>query len=598
MGPFTPYFYGFRELACVGLILTRFCFFSLFVANSFSATNYFFCVCIMAIPYANRTAVATFAALSLKDKPTFDLAEVQQEFAKVILTPLKDSFSCIQYLNRSQVRLTFLEARHMEEVMTVGLLFRGHPVQLQPTHSKKWVTVSRLPFGIPTAAVEQALRQFGPVTSVKLQYTGGICNGNFSVLMDVRFPVPSKLVINRHVCFTWYRGQVRTCFKCGASGHQANACPGQKNPTTNGTSWADRVAGAPVTHAPMVTDDPGLDDVPVTLDNQETTTVAATTTVLLDATVPVVDGNVVVDLPSDPPEWEVAPPPAKRCKAGTDEILPVVEDGLSTLMVVSSIVEDIPSTGVDVSVTRSLDDGSLPPERGIPGAVLLPDNESSDVGASFARVDIPHPKGSLFDVNQPPPVDDVPLSFEEGLSSPCFAAIINPLGEARGDSLPPKAHDTTDDESTISDDTSSVLSDSLDSGDGKLTIDLEENTPLVTINPSSDLFETSFREDPISELDTDVRDRSPIHSPKSSTAVSPLTADGCRKPTRPQKVTSNRRGPDRGICLSFSPLVNLPDSDIPDGQGILNEDGYLVNLSNTPPTRTIPNRPPFEFSNV
>ena len=57
----------------------------------------------MAIPFANRKAWADLPELALRDKPTFTMVEIHDEFSKVLHTPLVDVFDCIQIISRSKL---------------------------------------------------------------------------------------------------------------------------------------------------------------------------------------------------------------------------------------------------------------------------------------------------------------------------------------------------------------------------------------------------------------------------------------------------------------------------------------------------------------
>lgn len=196
----------------------------------------------MAVPYANRTAIATIPELALKDRAKLTLEEVHKEFATIVITPLKETFACIQRISRNQLRLTFRDEAIMENVMFVGLTVRKHLLSVKQIHSRKWVTITRLPYGTPREAVEAAVRPYGPIAQVRMDEVGGISNGEFSLLMEVVKPIPCKLAINRHFAYIYYRGQKRTCFRCGQEGHFVQKCP-----TLN--------TRAP----PVVNEDPALD---------------------------------------------------------------------------------------------------------------------------------------------------------------------------------------------------------------------------------------------------------------------------------------------------------------------------------------------------
>ena len=179
----------------------------------------------MAIPFANRKAWADLPDLSLREKPSFTMTEIHDEFSKVLRTPLSNVFECIQVISRSKLCLTFVDKPRMEETMNLGLEFRGHLVSLTPLHSKTWITVSRVQFGVPWEAVKAALIPYGSIDRSRRESLNNVSTGSISVLMQLTSPIPSKLTVVSRTCFVFYRGQPRTCFKCGESGHQKDTCP-------------------------------------------------------------------------------------------------------------------------------------------------------------------------------------------------------------------------------------------------------------------------------------------------------------------------------------------------------------------------------------
>lgn len=204
----------------------------------------------MAIPYANRKAWADIPDLALREKPHFTLAEIHGEFATTLKTPLNNVFDCIQVISRNKLCLTFCDKNRMEEIVHTGLVFRGHLLTLTSLHTKKWVSVSRVQYGVPADSVQLALSRFGHITQVKLEVLNGISTGTFSVLMQVDQPIPSKLTIAGRTCYVFYRGQVRTCFKCGQSGHQKGECPQiqqqqeRSNALPTTATWGDQNAAS------------------------------------------------------------------------------------------------------------------------------------------------------------------------------------------------------------------------------------------------------------------------------------------------------------------------------------------------------------------
>lgn len=173
----------------------------------------------MAIPFSNRTADICLPELALRDNLRVTIKEICDDFHKQY--PHWDStFECFLQLNRDKVRVPL----KLEELIHSGLSFRTHPVEILPVSKFKWVSVTRLAYGIPDEDLRKALAPYGPIKRTKIEAYLGVYIGTRSVLMDVEQHIPSQLHIRGHLCHIFYRDQPRTCFRCGAPGHLSSAC--------------------------------------------------------------------------------------------------------------------------------------------------------------------------------------------------------------------------------------------------------------------------------------------------------------------------------------------------------------------------------------
>ena len=109
----------------------------------------------MSLP-ANRKAWADLPYIALRNKPTFTFAENHGDFSKVLRVSLESVFECMQVVSRTKLWTAFKDKNSLEETASVGLEFRGHPITLTPLHSKTWVSVSRVQFGVPWDSVKAA----------------------------------------------------------------------------------------------------------------------------------------------------------------------------------------------------------------------------------------------------------------------------------------------------------------------------------------------------------------------------------------------------------------------------------------------------------
>ena len=198
----------------------------------------------MSIPYSNRTATVTIPLTVLVNRPR--LSNNCKEFIDAVSEQVdvwRAFFQGFVWLSNSKIRVTFASPEHMEDIINRGITFRGYPVEITPITTKKWVTVLRLAYGVPDEEVEYALSQYGEVTKVKSDTYMAVNSGVRSVLMKINQPIPSQMRIRGHLCLVFYRGQERTCFKCGETGHQKSDCPvGRRN---EDNPWEDTLARDP-----------------------------------------------------------------------------------------------------------------------------------------------------------------------------------------------------------------------------------------------------------------------------------------------------------------------------------------------------------------
>ena len=179
----------------------------------------------MVVPFANRAAVAVLPSLALLSKKPVTVKEVIEDFSKQVPSPHKTSLECIQLVKGKTIRVHFPSANIMEDILHSGLTFRGHPLEFKDPSQYRWVTLLDLPYGIPPASISSSLIKYGKIKEIKSESHLGVYTGVRLLLMEVTAAIPSRVRIAGHECTIFYRGQVRTCFKCRAIGHEAKKCP-------------------------------------------------------------------------------------------------------------------------------------------------------------------------------------------------------------------------------------------------------------------------------------------------------------------------------------------------------------------------------------
>ena len=188
--------------------------------------------CNMGVPYANRTAVATLPSLALAIKPA-TFKEIIADFATQC--PHESVLESVQLIKGRTLRVVFPSSDVLEDIVTGGLSFRKHPIQFKTPSVFKWVTLMDLPYGIPEGKTKTALSKFGQAAHIKSEVYMGLYTGTRLVKMEVKKAIPSRVMVAGHLCTIFYRGQVRSCFRCNLTGHEAKNCPSKQNAPPRGS---------------------------------------------------------------------------------------------------------------------------------------------------------------------------------------------------------------------------------------------------------------------------------------------------------------------------------------------------------------------------
>ena len=133
----------------------------------------------------------------------------------------------------------------MEDITSGGLTFRDHPITFKTPSVYKWVTLLDLPYGIPESEIKTVLSKFGQVAHIRAETHMGLYTGTPLIKMVVQTAIPSRIIVAGHPSTIFYRGQVRSCFRCGLTGHEAKRCP-TRLPAPSGDSGPRDEATVPL----------------------------------------------------------------------------------------------------------------------------------------------------------------------------------------------------------------------------------------------------------------------------------------------------------------------------------------------------------------
>ncbi len=116
-----------------------------------------------------------------------------------------------------------------EEVLHSGLCFQGHPITFKPAPNTQWIKLTHVVYGTSENAIKTP--QHGSVLRIKRDAVQGIGTSCFSVRMELKTMIPSRITINHYPVNVFYRGQQQQCFHCDQVGHVSKQCPFKKTVT-------------------------------------------------------------------------------------------------------------------------------------------------------------------------------------------------------------------------------------------------------------------------------------------------------------------------------------------------------------------------------
>ena len=101
--------------------------------------------------------------------------------------------------------------------------------------STRTVKVSHLPFELSDSDIRSFFESYGKVQEIiretwQDEYLGNLETGTRCLLMELKTPIPTKVIINGNQGFVSYAGQPKTCHYCHAVGHLIAECPKKKTP--------------------------------------------------------------------------------------------------------------------------------------------------------------------------------------------------------------------------------------------------------------------------------------------------------------------------------------------------------------------------------
>ena len=174
------------------------------------------------VPFAARALVGTILSLAMVEPVTIHclLDDFCAQFAD-LSTRLKN---IMQTAYNTFIVHCYLR-EHTEWLLASGLTFRTHLIAFKPAANTQWVKLTRVRYGITENAIKSQLSDFGTVLKIRHEKIRGIGISVYSVKIDLKKPIPSRITIAQSPVNVFYRGQVQQCFRCEQTGHLSWNCP-------------------------------------------------------------------------------------------------------------------------------------------------------------------------------------------------------------------------------------------------------------------------------------------------------------------------------------------------------------------------------------
>ena len=183
-----------------------------------------------AVPFATQALVGTIPDLVMATVGAHPvtLKEMIENFLGQ-LSEAKDMIKNVMQSGASTFVLHCSTSRHAEALLHTGLTFRSHPVKLVPAPNTQWIKLTRVVYGTTENAIKSRLAEYGTVLKTRQEFIHGIGISVYSVKMEIKKPIPSRITLAHYPVNVFYRGQVQQCFRCEQIGHLSKSCPFKKS---------------------------------------------------------------------------------------------------------------------------------------------------------------------------------------------------------------------------------------------------------------------------------------------------------------------------------------------------------------------------------
>ena len=185
------------------------------------------------VPHAARALVGTIPSAVLNQPEPITLKAILNDFQ---LQLKQDPVSRLIENIMQTGSTTFVMHCHTpllaEEARAIGFTFRDFQIDFKPASNVQWIKLTRVVYGTPEEAIKTKLSDFGTVYHIRQEKIHGVGISVYSVRIDLKKPIPSRITLNNAPVNVFYRGQPQQCFRCEQVGHLSRHCPFRRNLST------------------------------------------------------------------------------------------------------------------------------------------------------------------------------------------------------------------------------------------------------------------------------------------------------------------------------------------------------------------------------
>lgn len=301
------------------------------------------------VPYAVRALVGNIPVGVLKTPEPISLKAILEDFQRQLDdVPVARFIENIMQTGASTFVIHCPSPREAEEVRARGLCFRGFQIRFSYASNVQWIKLTRVVYGTSEGTIKSKLSEYGNVLQIRQEKIHDVGISVYSVRLDLKKPIPSRIVLNNYPVNVFYRGQVQQCYRCEQTGHFSKNCPFRRNLPADASS---RITGPSVLGTESATTTPAVavpivnNGIPVPLRpgsqaSSVSTSVEKAPGKRLKLNPPPVDPVVTQDLPPPPSLESPMVLGTTTTSLVTTAPLPVVHTVSSVLGSISSISSD------------------------------------------------------------------------------------------------------------------------------------------------------------------------------------------------------------------------------------------------------------------